>query len=265
VKKVLVVLLTLVASAKLHAQSEVGKAQVTIIGTIHNGNSHFDYKTLFHILERIKPDIILVEQSEPFRRVFGLQTASFLRIWHPGIEQRALQKYTRKYKHLRILPYDTLIPETRKYARTLSSNTQTVMNLLADAANNGQMTKEDSLTYAVYIEKRNSLFAFISDTTLERINKPDVIKKTKEIYQSYSPVLLNLVNNYIKDSALANWYRYEDNFWVQRNIFMGKQVVNTIVRNKGKKIVVLTGLAHSYFLHDYIGLHKPDMIFNNIY
>jgi hypothetical protein len=236
----------------IQAQPSTEKNTVTIIGTIHNGNKYFNYKTLYKKITALKPDIILIEQSEPFKRVFGLQTAAFLGIWHPGIEQRAVQKYYRRNKECMVLPYDTLIPERKKYAGELIRNTDAVMNELANAANSRQMTKEDSLLCAAYIEKRNRWLDFIRDTTLERINQPDVTATIKGLYEKDAPVLSALVSKYVKDTVLVNWQRRENTFWITRNRYMGRQVMSFITQNKGRKIIVLTGLAHTYFIKEFL-------------
>lgn len=254
-KRVLVLILFIISSSAVIAQEEASKSSVTIIGTIHNGNKQFGYKTLFRTLQRIKPDIILTEQNSPWKRVFGLQTASFLGIWHPGIEQRALQKYSRNYNNCIILPYDTTIAERKKYPTTLYQNTNTILELLEEKAKNSLMSKPDSIACVNYLDKRNKWLYFIVDTTLERINKPDIIELTKEVYLNNNEVLTQLINKYIADEALRTWHQKEESFWVPRNTYMGQQILAIAKKNPGKRIVVLTGLAHTYFLQDYLQLN----------
>jgi hypothetical protein len=59
-------------------QSVLSKTEIIIIGTIHTGNKHFNHKTLYEILKRLNPDIILKEHSEKYKRVFGLRTATLV-------------------------------------------------------------------------------------------------------------------------------------------------------------------------------------------
>lgn len=241
-------------------QSSAEKNSITLIGTIHSGNRHFGYKTLHNAINKINPDIIFIEQSNNHRQVFGLQTASFLGIWNPGIEQRALQKYMKKNKRCIIIPYDTAIQERKKYIQTLTKNTDEIMNDLATIANNGQMDKNDSLNFATYIEKRNNWFKVIYDTTLERINKPDIVEVARLLYQKYSPVLTGIVDKYVKNLALKDWFVKKDAFWVERNTHMGKKITDHLHQHKGKRVIILSGLAHVYFLKDYLLLNSPDNI-----
>lgn len=90
-----------------------------IIGTIHSGNSYFNHKTLFNYLEKNNPDVILQEQVTSFKRVFGLRTAKFLRIWKPSIEQLALQKYSTHYKNVEILGFDTAFDSKGNYKKEI--------------------------------------------------------------------------------------------------------------------------------------------------
>ncbi len=84
------VLITIFRFTITFGQSETSQTEIIIIGTIHNGNKHFNHRTLIDVLQKVKPDIILWEQSKNFKRVFGIKTANFFGIWKPGIEQLAL-------------------------------------------------------------------------------------------------------------------------------------------------------------------------------
>ena len=44
------------------------QTNVTIIGTKHDGNQHFDHKTIYKYLQDIKPDVILIEQDDQYKK-----------------------------------------------------------------------------------------------------------------------------------------------------------------------------------------------------
>lgn len=150
---------------------QASKTELLIIGTIHNGNKHFNHKTLYNNIKKYNPDIILWEQSEVFEPVFGLRTASFLKIWRPGIEQLSLQKYSRFNKNCKILPFDTVIASRKKYVQQMEKAEEAFF----DRLNNSNMSPADSIVYADYANKRNNFYEFIADASLQRINKADII------------------------------------------------------------------------------------------
>jgi len=98
-KKQLFLLLLFVSSVVFSfGQSKELATQIYTVGVLHQGNKKFNHQTIYKLLNQYNPDIILWEQDIDFKRVFGLQTAHFLKIAKVGIEQLALQKYTRKQK-----------------------------------------------------------------------------------------------------------------------------------------------------------------------
>ena len=66
-------------------------------------------------------------------------------------------------------------------------------------------------------------------------------------------VVLPLGKKYISDSFLVNNFSNEIQFWNQRNDHMVKKILYYTKQFEGKKIVVLTGLNHKYYLQDKIG------------
>ena len=253
-RTVLVLLLYVLLLKNSFAQTDSVNTSITVIGTIHTGNKHFNHKELFRGLESIKPDVILWEQSIPFKKVLGLRTAKFLRIWKPGIEQLALQKYTSKYANCIVLPFDTTINERNKYKRDLQLKTDAVFDTLLKA----KLTTGDSITLSNYRAKSNSYYEMIYSQSLKEINKKYIIDKSREIHQIEKDSINHLVIRYCPDSSLTNWYLNDQIFWELRNKYMAKQIKAIASEFRGKKIVVLAGLNHKYFLLDELSRYKDE-------
>ena len=91
----------------VYSQKDSVKTEILIIGTIHTGNKNINHKILYQLLESLNPDIILDEDSQKYKPVFGLKTARFLKIVKPSIEQLALQTFLKRHPNAIVLPYDT--------------------------------------------------------------------------------------------------------------------------------------------------------------
>ncbi|MCC9136782.1 hypothetical protein ACFSKU_10240 [Pontibacter silvestris] len=63
-KNLLMTLFTLLIAFYSFGQQK--ETEITVIGTIHQAASNFNPDTLYEILERIKPDIILIEIDSSF-------------------------------------------------------------------------------------------------------------------------------------------------------------------------------------------------------
>ncbi len=246
VRVLLTTLIVVLYFTTAFGQSAISRTEIIIIGTIHSGNKLFNHRTLFEVLKKNKPDIILWEQSTKFKRVFGLRTATFLKMWEPGIEQLALQKYSRLYKDIPILPFDTIITSRSKYLKSLREVNEAFYDRLSFA----KKSVPDSIIYADFVSKHNNYYSFIDSSTLSRINKADIIDQSRDLYLSEETVLLPLGKKYISDSSVVDEFNNLFQFWNARNAHMVNQIQKYSKQFAGKKIIILTGLNHRYYLQD---------------
>jgi len=250
--KLLPSILTFLILSTTSAQNKTSNTRLTIIGTIHTGNKHFDHKTLFKILKEINPDVILQEQSIEYNRVFGLLTGNFLKIWSPSIEDLAVQKYTRFNKKCKVLPYDIFINDRLKYKSEININKDKIFEGLKIKHSENFITGNDILEFANYASIRTDYYNKIWDTTLERINRKDITEMTRIIYNLEKSFIQKLAIKYVTDTTLVNWFTDYINFWNKRNTYMSKKILSYAELYRGKNIVVLTGLDHKYYLLDKI-------------
>lgn len=229
-----------------YAQPEVRRTELLIIGTIHSGNKEFDHNTLFELLEKLKPDVILWEQSVKFKRVFGLRTAKFLRIWNPGIEQLALQKYSRLNKGIPILPFDT----TMKSRKSFIKRAIAVEQAFYDSLYSAKKTVTDSSVYADFASKHFYYYSFLDTASLERINQNDMVNRSRELHSMEEKVILPMGEKYMPASMVVSGFSDEMQFWKKRNEYMVSQILKYAKQFAGKRIIVLTGLNHKYYLLD---------------
>lgn len=222
-------------------------ASLLLIGTVHNGNSQFNHKTLYRLLQALNPDVVLWEQNIPFKKVFGLRTASFLGIWQPGIEQRALQRYTGRNKNCNILPYDTALGNRHVYIATGKKQLAQLYAYLDKA----RMTPADSSGYSAFRGEEAIYNEVLHRASLAMLNQqPELMEQTKSLYALRAALIAPLANRYLSDTALAKWYHQDQAFWNARNEYMVQQIRQAAKAFPGKKIIVLTGFDHRYFLHD---------------
>ena len=222
------------------------QTKIIIIGTIHSGNKSFNENSLYRIIKKNKPDIILREQSTNFKRVVGLKAGKLLGIWRPSIEQLSLQKYSRLNRQVLILPFDTTFTNKIKYAKSLNFIIQTFNDSLKKA----KKTFVDSLLYREFEKKQNLYNGLIDTSTLKRINQYDIVDIARELNYLEEKVIIPLGVRYISDSLVVSNFRNEGKFWNVRNEYMVNQILKYSKQFMGKRIIVLTGLDHKYYLQD---------------
>jgi hypothetical protein len=245
-RSLLILIFILWRLSPLFGQIKSNETEIIIIGTIHDGNKSFNHRTLYKILVKLNPDIILWEQSTKFERVFGLRTANFLKIWNPGIEQLALQKYSRLNRSIQILPIDTTIPSRKHYIKNL----ELVWDTFHDRLYNAKKSISDSIIYADFAHKNNLYYSFIETSTLSRINQGDIIDQSRELKYLEEEVILPLGRKYISDSLVVNKFASEIQYWKDRNEHMNNEIMKYSKQFADKRIIILTGLNHKYYLLD---------------
>lgn len=257
-RKVITITILLLCHLNGYCQTDSSKSEIIIIGTIHSGNKYFNHKTLYLLLDSLKPDLILDEDSEIFKPVFGLKTATFLKIIKPSIEQLALQTFSKRNKKIIILPFDT------SFATKQDSKNQIKTEILArknyiknqikvEAAifDSLQIVRKDyldSINFENYIFKRNNYYDSFKNKTLEEINEPKFYNIAGDLYKDDEELILPLIKKYLKDSLLIKEFEKDLVFWNERNKYMARKIENISELYPKKRIIVLTGLNHKYFL-----------------
>lgn len=233
------------------------KPQVTVIGTVHTGNKSFNHRTLLAELERRNPDLILWEYHEPFKRVFGLGTARFLRIAKPSIEQSALQTFSRRHPQVPLLGFDTLILQRKAYLKTLYANLNAVYGALHEAATAGRMQAADSSAYFNWLIQHKRFEDFTDTADLATLNGAETVALSKSLKTVEANVLLALAEKYVADTAAVRWVAQDQMFWLARNRHMAERILAYAKQHPGKRITVLTGLHHKYFLDEVLNRQNP--------
>jgi hypothetical protein len=253
----IIVILILVAFNKIaHGQMQNAKTEILVIGTMHRGNKYFNDKTLLRILKAYNPDVVLWEQSVKFKPKIGLLTAYDLKIVkRVGIEQIALQRYSKFKKDIKVLPYDTNIVSKKKYIRNLI----TIENTFFEKLNNVKKSFSDSMNYANYADKRNSYYGSLNSLTLDEINKDTVFEKAKALNKLETEFLIPLAKKYVIDSIVVKKFENESYYWVARNNYMANQILRYSKQFEGKKTLVFGGLNHKYFLIDKLKEHQDNI------
>jgi len=224
------------------------QTNVTIIGTKHDGNQHIDHKTIYKYLQDIKPDVILIEQDDQYKKVTALTIAKEVGFKIP-IEDLAVQKYKNKNKDCIIKPYDTTF-DRKQYLRDLTNNYKRINSTLRQAFRSDEMSTDDSLNYVRYTKLTTYIYSKVMNTPLETMNGDEVLDSCRALYHLDRSSHEEAVLQYVTDTSLSNWYQGELKFWDDRNNFMATRILHYINQYPGKNIVVLSGLLHKYYLLD---------------
>ncbi|MGJ8549589.1 hypothetical protein [Winogradskyella wichelsiae] len=229
-------------------------AEIIVIGTLHRPESNFNPEILFNILEDIQPDFILEELDSSFF------TSNFR---HKNVsnsnERIASEKYTEKYPITQLRPYEF---EGRNEYRINSGSRPTdgLTTKLIDSLNRADLlTEEEAKIHLKYKALLEPLIVLASKSP-ENFNNPSTDSICAE-RQYYQYTMLSKITNRRNEFATRyhtkpngekisyrDGYQLAGNFWDLRNQTMAKNIMRISEQHPGKKIVVLCGFMHRYYI-----------------
>jgi len=233
-------------------------SSISIIGTVHYGNKVFNHKEIYNELKRQKPDIILIENFRIPKKVWG---KPFLRLFgHKFTDETiAYQKYMKKFPMVTILPFDTSI-NGATYLGERNWVTKNVMGKqISELYKNGAMDSADRFM----VERVANLFGNSNPFTefaLDTLNMPWMQDKIRAYHDYLENILPKLVAKYLKDTATAERLKNFNTGWILRNDYMVNSVKRITSNYRGKRIIILVGLGHKYYLIDKLSSFQPELL-----
>lgn len=237
----LLAVLGLNACAAVYAPAKAVKTEIIVLGTVHQATPRYNEKTLLGILENLRPDILLFE-IEP--SLFN-HTLSFLDTSSDYMESRALATFV-KNSEVKVLPYDAeknLFYKEQDYFRREAQ----FINALLDRYNKQRLTPEARALF-------DSFHAFIKSRDVLAAERPEVINSAAsdevlehKIHYTYAGLkqIIELTPALKKFDA---FWGAAGAFWVRRNDEMSHNISRFAQEHRGKRIVVICGFEHRYYL-----------------
>lgn len=254
-KNFLASLLVLCASI-YHAQHS-DKAEIYIIGTVHEPSSTIlNPQMLFDILEKIKPDVILQELDSELMKDFYKENMS-----KNSNEVSATILYLNKYPKTFNLPFEFegRNQYRRDHGMTPADNLSIKMmdSLFAKNA----LSLANKIIFEKYTEANNALRDF-SKSDIKTMNSLafETVNRYRQFLQHHEvPKISNSEEIFARKFTVKpngekisyrNGYQLWCNFWDLRNNTMALNIIKTANQYKGKRIVILTGAQHKYYLKE---------------
>jgi hypothetical protein len=233
-----ILLIILLSSPKLF-QSQTSILEFKILGTMHFGNNNINNKSLYNELEKAKPEIILIEDWKAYKKVRGLRTAKFLRIWKPTVEQMTIQKYKSKHKDVEIIPIDSIF-DHNNYAKNINIKENEIEILIK----NTSLSKEEKVLLNKLREKEKIFENEMTNASILELNKKEFVDLFTEFYFERKKFQKDILQKYYSNTALTNWFIQNEIFHNEREKIMSDKINKVICENRNKRIILLVGLVH---------------------
>jgi len=236
------------------------KAKIYLIGVVHTENKYRNADSLYDILLHIKPDLILSETdtlSGYFKPDFTMvqppkwyTTARKLNIGRKmPPEMEVLYTYKKNDTSVAILPFDIDIINRKK---SVLENNANEIKWIDDLNKVDRLGKIPAALKRLHenVEQYSNYYIELLPKSYRDINRKAVSDSIRELMireNEYFPKVIDAVPE-LKE--YKNWYTEHSAYWQLRNKTMRDNILKMMEMKKAKKVVVLTGLLHKYYLTD---------------
>jgi len=233
--------------------SQEAKTEIYIIGNIHDIVPNHDPTILCQILNNIEPDIILHEVDSEGMKDYETNVGL------GGNEIKASNLYLKKFPQTLRFPFDFEGRNKYRKEKGMVPTDNLTVKLIDSLYNAKKLSIQQTNTYETFKNITNDLIK-IAELSPENFNnsKTDSIAEKRQYYQYQK--LLEITNerpefseNYVtkpdgKNISYKDGFKLMSKFWDLRNQTMAKNIYDIVEKYPNKKIVVLTGFLHRYYL-----------------
>ena len=224
---------------------------IYLLGTAHQETTHYKTDDLAEILNKIKPDLILMEyDSTFFNAQFELKRVS------ECIEDLAVIKY-RTVKPVPIRPYDiegrNQFYRENRYFETLSE----MVNDVKVLRNTGKLVDEASFELDLFDKVSMAKGFWLQDRpdakTLNSKLGDQIVKTEHELRYAIFRRIIEITPELHKYRQFITLVIDE---WYRRNKSMADNIAKWTEKFPKSKITVLVGAEHRYILHELLAERK---------
>ncbi|MDP9962163.1 hypothetical protein [Chryseobacterium lathyri] len=230
-----------------------GKSEIYVIGNIHDSVSNYHPKILFDILDKVKPDIILHEVDSQGMKDYE----SGIRITENEI--KASNSYLKKYPNTLRFPFDFEGRNQYRKDRGMVPTDNLSVKLIDSLYKAKKLAPSEVKIYENFTNLTKELMK-IAELSPENFNNAttDQISEKRQNAQ-YSELLKitkarpEFTKRFVvkpngEKISYKDGFKLMSGFWDLRNQTMAKNIYKTAETYPGKKIVVLTGFLHRYYI-----------------
>lgn len=231
------------------------KTKLYIIGTVHQSSDILNPEMLFKVLNDIQPDILLQENDSEQIKTY------FEDVMSTSNEQNASLKYLEKYPETLNLPFEFEGRNAYRKSNGMTPTDNLTIKLIDSLYNSNLLSPENNKIFKDYQNANAALIEFskkgfkaLNSIEFDSLNKyrqniqHRLLTKITESETIFAERFVTKPNG--QKISFRDGYKLWCNFWDLRNNSMAINIIRTSYQHKGKKIVVLTGVQHKYYIKE---------------
>jgi hypothetical protein len=241
--------------------------EVVVLGTVHFPTPAFTADSLYDALETLRPDLILFEiDSTRLTQVLGPPPlAQRLRRalgWEgtPN-EPLAVAKYQHRHPAALVRPYEWGRRDQFHRQHGILSTPDLVFSKLKTLRDAGQLTPRQRRTLATYDSLTARLNALGGTQSLAALNSAAADSLAQRRQNSQYHQLKTIVDENEDLREFRAFYEVNERYWDIRNRAMTRNIVRYAALYPGRRLVVLCGFNHRYYLRRELLKQEPKLPF----
>lgn len=240
---ILLFLILITFTGTLHSIQYDNETELYVIGTVHESTEAFNSDTLLNILNKIRPDVILIESDSSYLTSdFRLNDD----VKYEFLETAAVTEYLKTHS-AELRPYDISGRDKFLDDKKRLSSESDFFSEISGLKEKGSFSKDAVQIYEKIISMMSTA-GDLSYSSASIINSPEGSRIIDTInYYTYDGLEL-LIKLTPELEKFRSYLEKECSYNEKRNNTMLKNILKIAGFYEGKRIIVLCGFAHKNFL-----------------
>lgn len=226
---------------------------IVVVGTVHSQTEKFNNKKLYHILEQIKPDLILVELDSSFLTESMTIKPDLVKV---SLENRVVDDYQKSHSIL-VRPYD-IEGRNKIYQDNNYFRQQRELSNALNKAYQDSLLKGEPLILLEAMSRFDEITQSFASDSPEVFNSSSCMKamESKQYYANEG--MVKIVTSVPSLNPFVKFAIFKRDFWKRRNEVMVDKILNWNKSLHPKTVLVLCGFEHKYYLFNGLMKHCND-------
>ncbi|WP_460584319.1 hypothetical protein [Hymenobacter arcticus] len=230
-----------------------GGTQLVVLGTTHAPHANLNPDSLYAALKILKPDVLLFESDSAYlpqlRRLPGLQQALQVALGGsaPENEGQAMRKYVRWHPATVWQPFEWNRRNAYHRQYGILTKPDEVMQRLRQLHAAQQLVPWQLRVLNAY-DSLSTRLDTLAQLPLDSLNTTAADSLAARRQHTQYQLLGKIVATHPALSDFRAFYQINEAYWGIRNRAMARNIAAWLVRYPHKRLVVLTGFNHRYYL-----------------
>ncbi|WKK67038.1 hypothetical protein [Lutimonas zeaxanthinifaciens] len=229
--------------------------EVYVVGSMHFETNNFKRDDLYTYINKVSPSVILYESDKQIvnrmvnRTDFWRQLTGSFNKKNP-VEKFVALRYLKNHPESKVLGYEWDERDRFHFKHNYRKNMGKLIGTAIKLHKEKALSNEDSEIMNEFFMVNKKYFNLGNSKTVYDFNNPiadSIIRVRQEYAYDKIPKILNTKE---LSDELKEFVPVHMDYWDTRNMAMVNNIVNQIKNNPNKRIVVLTGYSHRYYLFD---------------